>query len=155
MGGGISMIKRTLSTRRYKAGYEIRTEEVQLYDGDSVSIRKYAYTPDGMSIGESKRAHFLCTKLGIAPESIDETTNICSIGFCEKEQKWFGWSHRAIHGFGIGDVVKEGDCTASSGWTDDYIAEHPEADTSLPIGFVAEDFGGAKQMAIAFAKSVS
>ena len=27
----------------------------------------------------------------------------CGLGYSEKEQKWYGWSHRAIHGFGIGD----------------------------------------------------
>lgn len=25
--------------------------------------------------------------------------------------KWYGWSHRAVYGFGIGDKVKKGDCT--------------------------------------------
>lgn len=30
-----------------------------------------------------------------------------SLGFSEKEQKWYGWSHRAIHGFGIGDEMLE------------------------------------------------
>jgi len=30
-----------------------------------------------------------------------------SIGFSEKEQKWYGWSHRAIQGFGIGDKFRE------------------------------------------------
>ena len=29
------------------------------------------------------------------------------LGFSEKEQKWYGWSHRAIHGFGIGDNMVE------------------------------------------------
>jgi hypothetical protein len=24
--------------------------------------------------------------------------------------KWYGWSHRAVYGFGIGDKVKTGDC---------------------------------------------
>jgi hypothetical protein len=24
--------------------------------------------------------------------------------------KWYGWSHRAVHGFAIGDKVKKGDC---------------------------------------------
>lgn len=23
--------------------------------------------------------------------------------------KWYGWSHRAVHGFGIGDKIKKGD----------------------------------------------
>lgn len=31
----------------------------------------------------------------------------CGLGYSEKENKWYGWSHRAIHGFGIGDKAKE------------------------------------------------
>ena len=34
----------------------------------------------------------------------------CSIGWSEKDQKWYGWSHRAIFGFTIGSKVKKGDC---------------------------------------------
>lgn len=33
--------------------------------------------------------------------------NGAAIGFSEKEQKWYGWSHRAIYGFGIGDIPIE------------------------------------------------
>ena len=33
--------------------------------------------------------------------------------------------------------------------------EHPEDDTSIPVGFVAKDLVDAKRMAIAFAQSVS
>ena len=36
-------------------------------------------------------------------------SSVISIGFNEKEQKWYGWSHRAIFGFGIGSKVKKGD----------------------------------------------
>ena len=31
----------------------------------------------------------------------------CGLGYSEKEEKWYGWSHRAIHGFGIGDKCVE------------------------------------------------
>lgn len=31
------------------------------------------------------------------------------LGFSEKEQKYYGWSHRAIYGFEIGHKVKMGD----------------------------------------------
>ena len=64
------------------------------------------------------------------------------------------WSHRAIFGFGIGDVVKMGDCCASPGFDEEYIAKHPEADQSLPVGFEAVTLEDAKRMAIAFADSV-
>ena len=33
---------------------------------------------------------------------------IASIGFNPTEQKWYGWSHRAIFGFGIGSECKKG-----------------------------------------------
>ena len=33
----------------------------------------------------------------------------CGVGFSEKEQKWYGWSHRARYGFGIGSKCKKGD----------------------------------------------
>lgn len=35
---------------------------------------------------------------------------VVNYGFSEKLQKWFGWSHRGIYGFGIGSEVKFGDC---------------------------------------------
>lgn len=80
---------------------------------------------------------------------------VCSIGYNSKEFKWYGWSHRAMCGFKIRDVVKEGDCCASSGWTEEYLKEHPEEDTSLPIGFTAVTEADTKRMACAFAESVS
>ncbi len=57
-------------------------------------------------------------------------------------------------GFGIGDVVKEGDCTNSSGWTEEYLIQHPECSLALPVGFEAKTLKDAKRMAIAFAESV-
>ena len=62
-----------------------------------------------------------------------------NVGFSEKEKKWYGWSHRAIFGFGIGSEVKEGDC----------------CEGYLPIGFKAKTLEDAKKMAEAFAESVS
>lgn len=33
-------------------------------------------------------------------------TNVSgSVGFSEKEQKWYGWSHRGLCGFKIGDMI--------------------------------------------------
>jgi len=36
--------------------------------------------------------------------------NTACIGFNPIEQKWYGWSHRAIFGFGIGSECKKGHC---------------------------------------------
>ena len=143
-------MKQTLSQRKFKAGYVLKKEKDLDY-GDFVITS--AYTLNDEYIGDSKTAHFLIVKKGIKPELVPEH-KVCSIGFCEKEQKWYGWSHRAICGFGLGAVVKKGDCTNTSGWTEDYLADHPEADVSLPVGFKAKTFADAKRMAIAFAESV-
>ena len=32
------------------------------------------------------------------------------VGFSLKDNKWYGWSHRAIYGFEIGSTCKKGDC---------------------------------------------
>ena len=45
-------------------------------------------------------------------EGIDSTFGKgrpANFGFSPKENKWFGWSHRAIYGFTIGSTVKKGD----------------------------------------------
>lgn len=103
--------RKVLKVRRYKAGYEIRDE---LAGGSEYGCKdftmKIAYTLSGDYIGDTKFAYRLCKKWGIAPEKIGPDHNICSIGFCEKDQKWFGWSHRALFGFGIGSKCKKGDC---------------------------------------------
>lgn len=144
-----------LSVRNYKAGYFVRTERRLVGDDEQPITMKVAYTLGGDYIGNSKWAHRLIVKRGIVPEKAKSSHSVCSIGFCEREQKWYGWSHRAIYGFVIGDIVKEGDCCASSGWTDEYLAEHPEEDLSLPVGFQAKTLADCKTMAVAFAESVS
>jgi hypothetical protein len=103
--------KKILSKRRYKAGYEVREE---LCDGSEYNgsdfIMKTAYTHSGDYIGDPKIAHFLCKKKGLKLEKISPDYNVCSIGFSEEEQKWWGFSHRAMYGFGIGSKVRKGDC---------------------------------------------
>jgi len=159
------MSRELIKTIHYKAGYEVRWELIEGEEagGGPSFVMKSAHTPEGSYIGDKKMAHFLCKKKGIKPESRlpanPEANNgkgrTCSIGFCEQEQKWYGWSHRAIYGFSIGDIVEEGDCTASSGWNIEYLDEHPEGELSLPIGFQAQILNDCKRMAIAFADSVS
>ena len=80
-------------------------------------------------------------KHGIIPEKAKPDHCVCSIGFSEKEQKWYGWSPRAIYGFKIGDEVKEGDCAVGS--------------NGIKIGFKIKSLEDAKKVAMAFAESVS
>ncbi len=103
-----------LGIKKYD-GYELITELVQTGAEEAVKLCS-AFTPDGHYIGNHKMAHQLVTERGIAPEPRPNApglrgsgTKSCSIGFCESEQKWYGWSHRAIWGFSIGSKVKLGD----------------------------------------------
>ncbi len=140
----------TISERRYKAGYILIKQRFPDYDN---VIMVSAFTMALEYIGNPKAAHRLIVKRGIAPQLIPGH-NVCSIGYCAREKKWYGWSHRAIFGFKVGDRVKKGDCTNSSGFTEEYLASHPEKDRSLPIGFKAKTLDDCKLMAIAFAESV-
>lgn len=110
-----SPIYKINNIREYKAGYEVRSliMDGRTWQCDNFPVKE-ARTPDGHYIGDSKTAYRLCNKMGIKPELKDKTSRTCSIGFCERENKWYGWSHRALYGFGIGSKVKEGDCAFKS-----------------------------------------
>ena len=112
-----------MGVRKYIAGYEIRTEIWYRGDDEKGVEMKAAYTPVGDYIGSSKDAYFLCKTKGIKPEKADPKDDVCSIGFCEKEQKYFGWSHRAIYGFGIGDSVKMGDSGYQPENKEDFVED--------------------------------
>ena len=151
------MDRKVLNVRHYKAGYETRTEEVSMPETgtDKPVVMKSAYTLDGYYIGSSKRAYRLVVKRGIKPEKISPEHNVCSIGFSERDQQWYGWSHRAICGFRIGDkATNEGHLCTTSGWAEEYLKEHPEDDLSLPIGFEAKTIDDTRRMAVAFASAV-
>jgi len=130
--------------------YDVWEEEASFHDRIRVTRNKA-----GDYIGDIKTAWALCDERGIAPEKMSEDAEVCSIGFSEKEQKWYGWSHRAIYGFGIGHVTKKGDSATTSGWTDEYLSGHPEQDRRVPVGFEAKTLDDARRIAVAFAESVS
>ena len=134
--------------------YEIRIESNKMFDEEEPVLMHSVYATNGGYVGRVEDAAFYFEK-GIMPELSPLNQHVCSIGKSNIDGKWYGWSHRAIFGFEIGDTVKEGDCTASSGWTEEYLKEHPEENQSLPVGFTAKTEEDAKKMAIAFADSVS
>lgn len=135
--------------------YELVTEQMDWNDDKgNPGVMTSAYNLKGYYIGNPKDAKVFADK-GIVPEVAKTDDKVCSIGFCEKENKWYGWSHRAMYGFGIGDVVKEGDCAATSGYIEGYLEKHPEDDVRIPVGFEVKTLEDAKRVAIAFADSVS
>ena len=61
--------------------------------------------------------------------------NAVSIGFSEKEQKWYGWTHRGYGAFGIGYEVKHGSIMDTK-------------DAKYPYPFKVETLDQAKELAI-------
>jgi hypothetical protein len=76
-------------------------------------------------VGMENHLKFLF-KRGITEQIQDgygESTTAC-IGFNPVEQKWYGWSHRAIFGFGIGSKCEKGSCGYSSSNKEDFAEEN-------------------------------
>ena len=140
-----TIVKTVVSRRYYKVGYEVRRELCSFdIDPENPIEMRSGYTPSGDYLGDAKTARFLYVKRGIRfCERRTPTSSVCSIGFQPQEQKWYGWSHRAICGFGLGDHL----------FVEDYGDDHtnykehgPETITTLVE---------AKLSASRFAASVS
>jgi hypothetical protein len=128
------MESETIFVQQYpKYGYEVRTEMVSHLDGSEPIEMRNVYTASGAYIGNRRNGVFLCEEKGIKPELIDSEHKVCSIGFCEAEQKWYGWSHRAIFGFGIGSQVKKGDCGYVPSKVEELIKELEKNDELCEI----------------------
>jgi len=101
-------IRKVISRIYYKLGYEVRREVWQ--NGGQPTEMRSGYTPSGDYLGSPKTAHYLFKKRGIRYcEKTNPEHSVCSIGFNPKEQKWYGWSHRAMCGFKIGDRLFDSD----------------------------------------------
>jgi len=144
--------------KQFKRGpYVIKHELVDQteYGGKGDLLMKSAYSLEGDYIGTTRNAHHFWKRYGITKFEKTEPDNcVCSIGFSPRQKKWYGWSHRAIFGYRVGHVVKEGDLTATSGWTEEYLKTHTD-DKPMPVGFKVMNLKDAKRCAIAFAASVS
>lgn len=76
---------------------------------DRITI-KVGRNGDGDYIGDEDFARLMVEERGISPEMRTPGSGTCSIGFRATDSKWYGWSHRAWFGFGIGSTCKRGDC---------------------------------------------
>jgi hypothetical protein len=101
--------KEVVSQRHFKeTGYVYKRVIVAdtEYGGDGKLEMEIAESPEGLYIGRPSEARHLCKKFGIRQfEKADPEHSIASIGFNPSKQKWYGWSHRAVAGFGIGDRI--------------------------------------------------
>lgn len=46
------------------------------------------------------------------------------VGFSPKDNKWYGWSHRAIYGFTIGSTCNKGHCHYTAATPEEMIDDH-------------------------------
>lgn len=91
-------------------GYYIQKELVTLAPNEQPIEMTSAYNYLGHYIGTPEDAEHLCVNMGIIPQLASEDHKVCSVGFCHRDNKWYGWSHRAISGFSVGDSVEPGHC---------------------------------------------
>ena len=139
------MNRKVLKTLNYKAGYQVRTEEQYMSSDRPKVVVRRAYTPEGIWIGTPRQAKDLIVRNGVKPELAEPGDEICTVGFQEKSQKWFGWSHRAICAFGIGDRL-----------FDEFWAPADENTPFIRHGDVTiVNLAQARQAAVNFAESVS
>jgi hypothetical protein len=131
---GFTCVPQRVRTYR-KWGYYVRTDMV--YPDAEIGGKPFemqsAYTLGDQYIGTPKWAYRLCKQYGIKPEYRTPHSRTCSIGWSEEKQQFFGWSHRAICGFGIGSTVKPGDCAFQPASRDEFIAD--------TVGFWTADDG--------------
>ena len=126
--------------RHPKYGYVVLTYYTGSEFGSEPFLMSSAFsTPEYHYLGDAKTAKFICKKMGLKPHMQTEEeeeraryilnmdwdekaklmlsgfekiflANPASIGWSEKEQKWYGWSHRAIYGFGVGEEMTRDCC---------------------------------------------
>lgn len=136
------MNRETIWERKFDEYVMVR-ERIWLEDEAEAVTTTTMYTHNGEYIGNPRIANYLTRKRGIVPELVDDTKRVCSVGYCPSEEKWYGWSHRAICGFGIGDRI----------YDDNY------GDDNTPFvshgAFTITNGEEARQAAVNFAESVS
>jgi hypothetical protein len=132
------MLKEHIGTTVFTAGYQVKVELWRQSAKDKPTRMRSAYNPSGDYIGDVRDARYLVVERGIMPELRTPDSNVCSIGYCAKDKKWYGWSHRALFGFGIGTKINKRS-TISDEWAGKTISSLEEA----------------KRAAAAFAESVS
>jgi hypothetical protein len=83
-------------------------EDVWSFNGDDTTVRAYKNKQGDLIETQYKRGRRpglikTIARLQIQPEKISNEYHICSVGKSAVDGKWYGWSHRAIAGFGAGD----------------------------------------------------
>lgn len=84
---------------------------------------------------KSPKVHFK-DWMGIEGKYLGRDSSIHSYGKAESDGKWYGWSHRCIGGFGIGDTVKSDTIGNNSG--KEYVIKTDDDAKQAAINFAKE-----------------
>lgn len=105
------MERKLLRSAVSKFGYEVREEEVTYSKQEPPTTMISCYSPKGDYIGDRDTVKNLIKEYGITQFEAHEgsTSRIVAMGYSPKTMRWYGWSHRAVAGFGIGDKIFEAD----------------------------------------------
>ena len=121
--------------------YYMHEETKEILSADDIFFENIHKCNHLKYIGDKETYDYLVNKWGITKFDVSHYShNVISVGFNEKEQKWYGWSHRAIAKFGIGYVVDETATTINA---------------RIDIGYEVKTLNGARHLAEIFAESVS
>lgn len=133
-------MKRTVLTKEQCDSYLTTVAEIKPWEaGDGEFIDCWMSKTDGSYITFTNLTEDIAwiAQLGLIQlqSTHPENPSVAQIGFDEKENKWYGWSHRAYYGFGIGFEMKKGVAGYKGRneeevveacvrfWTDDYVKD--------------------------------
>lgn len=97
-------------TFKTTGGNILQVENVTAFESEPMTLLFVAYNPEGNYIGNAEQLQMLFERGIVEQIQPYAGSGCCSIGFAPTENKWYGWSHRTICGFGIGSNVEFGDC---------------------------------------------
>ena len=105
------MKHKPIRTIRQFKHFDLVEEEWRLAGTDPTVMEVYR-TKDGAFIEcrhRGKRPNLIkhIARLGIWAEPGTQGSDICTIGKSDVDGRWYGWSHRAIQSFGLGDKIFE------------------------------------------------
>lgn len=76
------------------------------FSGQPMKMTSAYSKQDNSYIGTPDIASYLVNKIGITEFwKAQPEHSVTSTGFNPAQQKWYGWSHRALCGFGVGDKI--------------------------------------------------